>query len=496
MRINIISRIIAFCGFAIILSSCKKDYLETVPNGSVWDEEVLSTTQNAWTAINGIHRSLYTQYNSQQDQGGQSKNMIDMDMLGEDLVNPTTGNGWFIGTHRWLSHRNENSGSTPYFNFQFYYAIIDNANMIISKIDNASGPDADKKVIKGQALAYRAWSYFQMIQLYGNRYDKDAANDGLGLSLVLAPTKEQLPRSTVAEIYTQIVKDLDDAITALTGAPARANRSHINLNVAKGFRARVALAMQDWTAAAQFASEARQGLNLMSNAQYMEGFNNYTNTEWMWGSRQIADQTTYFYSFFAYMSANFNSTNIRTNPKAINSQLYSAISATDVRKGLWDPTGSNLTFPTPPGGARFPYMNRKFLSAGGSGSSIGDVPLMRVAEMYLIEAEANARAGQDAAAAAALFTLAKQRDPNYVLSTNTGAALVDEIMIQRRVELWGEGFRFYDLKRLNLPLDRTGANHNAAVASILTVPAGDKTWEFLIPRTELNSNPNCIQNPL
>lgn len=82
-------------------------------------------------------------------------------------------------------------------------------------------------------------------------------------------------------------------------------------------------------------------------------------------------------------------------------------------------------------------MNRKFLSGGGSGSSIGDVPLMRVAEMYLIEAEAKARAGgQDAAAAAVLFTLAKQRDPNYVLSTNTGQALIDEIMIQRRVELW------------------------------------------------------------
>lgn len=50
---------------------------------------------------------------------------------------------------------------------------------------------------------------------------------------------------------------------------------------------------------------------------------------------------------------------------------------------------------------------------------------------------------------------AKNRDASYTLSTNTGQALIDEIMVQRRVELWGEGFRFLDLKRLNLPLDRT-----------------------------------------
>lgn len=487
---------LALSVLTLILPSCKKDYLETSPTDQVAQGDIFKTTANAWNAINGIHRSLYIQYNSRQDQGGQSKNMIDMDVLGEDLVFPTTGNGWFITTYRWTDHRNENAWS-PYFNFQFYYDIIANANMIIANIDNASGPDADKKVIKGQALAYRAWSYFQMIQLYGKRYDKTTANDGLGLTLVLAPTTEKLPRSTVAEVYTAIVNDLNAAITDLTGAATRANASHINVNVAKGLRARVALAMQDWTTAAQMASEARQGFSLMSTAQYLQGFNNYTNPEWMWGSRQVADQTTYFYSFFAYMSADFNSTNIRTAPKCINSVLYNAITATDIRKSLWDPTGTNVAFPTPPGGARFPYMHRKFLSGGGSGSSIGDVPIMRVAEMYLIEAEAKARAGgQDAAAAAALFTLAKQRDPDYALSTNTGQALINEIMIQRRIELWGEGFRFYDLKRLNLPLDRTGTNHSAAVATTLSVPAGDKQWEFLIPRTELNTNSNCVQNPL
>ena len=495
MRKIINSSLLIIAGLAI-LSSCKKSYLETSPTNAVSQDDIFKTTTNAWNAINGIHRSLYVQYNGRQDQGGQSKNMIDVDFMGDDLVSPTTANGWFITTYRWLDHRNEN-GWTPFFNYDFYYGIITNANMIIANIDGASGPDADKRAIKGQAFAYRAWSYFQMVQLFGKRYDKTTPNDLPGVPLVLAPTTDKLPRATVAQVYTQIVSDITAAITNLTGATARTNASHLNVNVAKGLRARVALAMQDWTTAAQFANEARQGFSLMTTAQYTQGFNNYTNPEWMWGSHQQADQTTFFYSFFAFMSADYNSTNIRTGPKCINSLLYNTISATDIRKTLWDPTGSNVSFPIPPGGARYPYMNRKFLSAGGSGSSIGDVPIMRVAEMYLIEAEARARAGgDDAAAANLLFTLVKARDPNYVLSTNTGAALINEIMRHRRVELWGEGFRFYDLKRLNLPLDRTGSNHVPAVASTMSVPAGDKLWEVLIPRTELNSNPNVTQNPL
>jgi hypothetical protein len=141
-------------------------------------------------------------------------------------------------------------------------------------------------------------------------------------------------------------------------------------------------------------------------------------------------------------------------------------------------------------------MNRKFRVAN-TALSIGDVPLMRASEMFLIEAEAQARNGQDAPARQALFTLAKQRDPNYVISGNSGQALINEIMIQRRVELWGEGFRFYDLKRLNEPLDRTGANHNASLIGVSQVPAGDITWQFLIPQSELNNtNGVVVQNPL
>jgi len=124
---------------------------------------------------------------------------------------------------------------------------------------------------------------------------------------------------------------------------------------------------------------------------------------------------------------------------------------------------------------------------------------MRSAEMHLILAEAYARSGgQDAAARTALFALVSKRDLTAVLSTNSGQALIDEIMVNRRVELWGEGFRYLDLKRLHLPLNRNAVPNyvSTSVNDVMFIPAGDNRFLFLIPRDEMNNNPNIgPQNP-
>ncbi|MBK1440846.1 RagB/SusD family nutrient uptake outer membrane protein [Parapedobacter sp. ISTM3] len=477
------------------LSACDKEFLETAPTNQVATGDAFSTTNNAWAALNGVHRILYSQIFGRQAQGGQSGNMMYMDVLGEDVVFSSSANSWFRDDYRWIAHRLSTSDITKY-NYLFYYVVIGNVNMILANIDGAEGPEADKAAIKGQSLVYRAWSYFQMVQLYGKRYVAGGDNSGLGVPLVLEPTTAITPRATVEAVYAQINTDLDEAMGLLQGY-SRANKSHFDLNVAKGIKARVALAQQNWPIAAQMAREAREGYTLMSHTDYLSGFNNYNNQEWMWASHIQSDQTNYFYSFFAYMSNNYNSTAIRTNPRLIFSVLYDQIADTDIRKQLWDPTGENVEeFPTPPNGSRYPYYSRKF-SVADPGMSIGDVPYMRGAEMILVEAEALARNGQDADAAEVLFELASNRDPEYTLSINRGQALVDEIMFQRRAELWGEGFRFYDLKRTNSPLDRNGGNHNGSYTNgVFDVPAGDIRWEFLIPQDEINNtNGVVVQNP-
>ncbi|RYE36279.1 MAG: RagB/SusD family nutrient uptake outer membrane protein [Sphingobacteriaceae bacterium] len=492
--------IYSFCAMmiaSITISSCKKEFLETVPTDQVAAASVFTTTTNAAAAMNGVYRLMYIQY-ADQGQGGESSVMIDMDMLGEDLVNPTVGNSWFINMYRYVDTRNVSAAQTA-FVYRYYYRLISNVNAIIEGIETATGTDAEKSAIRGEALTIRAYAHFKLVQLYAERYAAGGANTQLGIPINITTAVQKLPRSTVAEVYTQINKDLDAAITNLSNAPARLNKSHINLSVAQGMKARVALTMQNYALAATLAVQARTnalpgGIGLMSNTDYLAGFNNLTNSEWMWGINQIADQGTFFYSFFAYMSVNFNSTNIRSNPKCINSSLYDQIATTDVRKNLWDPTAKNTAFAVPPSGTRFPYMNRKFL-ANSSSNSYGDLPFMRLAEIYLIEAEANARQGKDADAQTALYTLAVKRNLSYVKSTNTGTNLINEIMLQRRSELWGEGFRFTDLKRLNLPLNRNGANHVASVAVVFDIPIGDQRWQWLFPQDEINANNLIVQNP-
>ncbi len=481
--------------FGMISTSCENVYLDTTPTASIDAGSAYSTTKNAAAAINGIYRSFIVRYLSSQGHSGHPAMMIILDHLGEDMVLGTTAASWHVGETRWTAHRSDVNVLSQ-FPYEMYYRIIGNANIGIANIDKAVGPAADRNTLKGEALALRAFGYFNLVQLYGKRYNAAAKpNTQLGVPLVLEPSTEGKARNTVEEVYTQINKDLAEAAALLSSS--RVNKSHINLNVVKGLQARVALVQQDWANAAKFAAEARAGYQPMNATQYQDGFADITNPEWMWGFDHLEDQTEYFGAYHSYISCNYNSTVIRTYPKVINNLLYKQIPATDVRSKMWveSPTATNSI--VPPGGVRPKFLNQKFRLPGvPSTSAQGDVPYMRAAEMYLIEAEAKARLNDAAGASKVLFDLIKTRDANYVQSTSTGNALLEEILLHRRIELWGEGHRFLDLKRMNAPLNRNGTNAIASVALLFDVAPGDVRWEFLIPRREINANPAVVQNPL
>jgi hypothetical protein len=488
--------LIIFAFFLSMISfSCETTYLDTTPTASIDAGSAYATTKNAAAAVNGIYRSFIVRYLSSQGHSGHPAMMIILDHMGEDMVLGTTAASWHVGETRWTAHRSD-VNTLVQFPYEMYYRIIGNANIGIANIDKAVGPAADRNRLKGEALALRAFGYFNLVQLYGKRYESRAKpNTQLGVPLVLEPTTEGKPRNTVEEVYAQINKDLADAALLLTAS--RINKSHFNLNVVKGMQARVALVQQDWANAAKFAAEARAGYAPMNATQYLDGFQDIANPEWMWGFDHLEDQTEYFGGYHSYISCNYNSTVIRTYPKVINNLLYKQIPATDVRSKMWVETPTAANSIVPPGGVRPKFLNQKFRLPGTpSTSAMGDVPYMRAAEMYLIEAEAKARLNDAAGASQVLFDLIKTRDAAYVKSTNTGQALIDEILVHRRVELWGEGHRFLDLKRTNAPLNRNGTNAIASIALLYDVAPGDARWEFLIPRREINANPAVTQNPL
>ena len=486
-------------GLLIIPQSCSKEFLETAPTDQLSGNLVFSSVKGAWGALNGVHRTMYIQYNSSQAHGGMAGMYLYIDMLGSDIVFNTTANGWYLGTYRWVDHRNDRSSMVLYWTN--IYRMMSNINQIITQIDAIPGADAEKKAIKGQALTYRAWGHFMLVQLYAQRFVPGGANSHPGVPYMETVTFEGQKRNTVAEVYTKINADLAEAITLLEGY-SRPNKSHINKSVAQGIQAQVALVQGNWAQAATSANAARQGYSFMSAAQHLEGYSKQNNPENLWASYVQEDQTMYFYSFYAYMSNNFNSTAIRQSPKSINKDLYNKISSTDIRKGFWYPNAVADKQPfVQSTGVRFNYMNSKF-QAVSSADGRGDFPWLRVAEMYLIEAEALARqTGKEAQARDVLFLLAKNRDPQYTLSTNSGQALIDEILTQRRIELWGEGRNWTDLKRLNLPLVRpTAANagqgsHVESFAVKVTEPAGSNNWVWMIPKAEVDTNKELEQNP-
>lgn len=488
--------LIIFAFFLSMISfSCEKTYLDATPTASIDAASAYATTKNAAAAVNGIYRSFVLRYLSSQGHSGHPAMMIILDHMGEDMVLGTTASGWHVGETRWIAHRSD-VNTMAQFPYELYYRIIGNANIGITNIDKAVGPAADRNRLKGEALALRAFGYFNLVQLYGKRYEARAKpNTQLGVPLVLEPTTEGKPRNTVEEVYTQINKDLADAALLLTAA--RINKSHFNLNVVRGLQARVALVQQDWANAAKFAAEARAGYQPMNATLYLDGFQDLSNSEWMWGFDHLEDQSEFFGGYHSYISCNYNSTVIRTYPKVINNLLYRQIPTTDVRSRMWVETPTAANSIVPPGGVRPKFLNQKFRLPGTpSTSAMGDVPYMRAAEMYLIEAEAKARLNDAPGASKALFDLIKTRDASYVQSTKTGDALLGEVLIHRRVELWGEGHRFLDLKRTNAPLNRNRTNAIASVVLLFDAAPGDVRWEFLIPRREINANPSIIQNPL
>ena len=342
--------------------SCKDDYLDTLPTASVDANAAFATTKNATSAINGIYRAMMVRYQGSQGYFGYPAMMIMQDILGEDLVFSNSSNSWHFNEGRWTVHRSD-TGNLSEMPYDMYYRLIGNANLAIANLADAAGSQEDRDRLMGEALGIRGFAYFNLVQLYGKRYDAATKpNAQLGVSLVLEPTTQGLPRNTVEEVYAQINKDLTEAVALLPSA--RAAKSHINKEVASGLLARVALVQQRWTEAATYASAARKGFTLMSIAQYQDGFSDVGNPEWMWGFDHIEDQTEYFGAFHSYISDNFNSSVNRQTPKVMNSLLYNKIPETDVRAKMWvkAPTATNSV--APPGGGAGTVHGAKIPPAG------------------------------------------------------------------------------------------------------------------------------------
>jgi len=528
----------------ITVTSCSDDFLETKPTDAIASADALATADNMALILNGLHRLQYAQAQTILSGGSSYRSgnhyWIPLDdLLAGNVVHTASANNLnWQNDMQWISHNLETSRTSEQLWYQRYH-VIASANAIINKgTDGSITLDGNLKAILGQAYAYRAYAYLSLVQHYAKGYlvGTPASDPGVPLLFASEAPFTSAPRSTVEAIYNQCKEDINNSISYFEGATARSTGtadalSQLNIDVAYGLKARIALNSGDWRTAADAAVLARQNYPLMDESDYYSGFNTTLLPEVMWGSNVIATETTYFRSYFYLMSNTFNGSQVRNNPKIIDKRLYAQIPDTDYRQGLFlkdapNTNGSaanglggwaNNTNPLYPTEAAFdaererledvygwtsrhnahPYMHVKMRNKNPGTTDPDDIIIMRSSEMYLIEAEAEAMLNNVTAAQNALRPLGEERDSAYDVTVyNTKELLMEHIKFQRGLELWGEGFGYTDKIRWNEGIDHAANGGSGASAVLYNAgfqqdkPSVNKEWLFKIPQTEIDANPN------
>ena len=537
---------------ALMISSCEKDFLETKPTDAISSADALATPANMSLIINGMHRTMYSQSQTVLPGGNTARAnehyWVPMgDNLGGGLIHSASANnlGW-RDEARWISHTQETSLTTRIL-WYHRYNIIANANAIINKIEEGELADTPElREIAGQAYAYRAYAYMSLVQHYAKGYliGNPSTDPGVPLLFSSDAPFTSAPRSTVQEIYDQIASDLDEAISNFENATPRPtgsafHKANLNIDVAWGLKARMALATGDWATAADAAVKARQNYPIMGESDWKAGFNTTLLPEVIWGSNVITTETTFFRSYFYLASNTFNGSQVRNNPKIADRRLIDRIPDTDYRKDMFliDAPNSNLSASNGMGGwanntnplytteeefeaeidrlaatwgwtsrhNTHPYMHVKLRQKIPGGIEPDDIIYMRSSEMYLIEAEAKTMMNDIAGAQEALRPLGEERDSAYdVTQYDTQEKMMEHIKFQRGIELWGEGFLFQDKIRWDDPIDHA-ADGGSGASQVLYQdgffqdrPSVNTDWVFKIPQAEIDANPNLgpeDQNP-
>lgn len=492
-------------------------------SGTLLAQQVKETTSILPERADATYSGMYTRLGSpysvlgsgRPDDFGFIMIPFSSDLEAADILIADSGYNWFSVCGE-LSSRNANYAN-PYIRYAAPYNTIADANSVITSYPaDTDNPDIIAKV--AQAKAMRAYAYLSLAPYFQFAYD--IASDKPCVPLVTEETTDftNNPRATVAEVYEQILSDLNYAIEKLEGY-VRPDKAKIDQQVAYGLRARAYLNMARYAEAAADAEKAAEGYTPASIEEVsVPSFKDVNEHNWIWGydmTTETAKSGLYATSSSWIRSFSGESYSAATQTYSrINILLYNKIPDADVRKGWWvdenleSPLLEGLAWPgfddvanaDDGGNSKLPYLaytNVKF-GCNTIGTTVNDEdwPFMRVEEMILIQAEGYAKSGNEAKAKQILNNfVSTYRFPGYNCD-NTGRSLSDEIWFQRRLELWGEGFANNDTRRLHKPLVRfhEGEDSNFPANFRFNMTADDGWWLLRFPQSETNTNLAIIDN--
>lgn len=474
---------------AIMFSGCSKDFLERTPTDDIAAEDLANAVEQDPELLNGNVAGLYTTMfetgtggTTGHDDFGQKGFDIVMDMISSDMVLAGVNYGWYSGIARYTATVDftQNAVYTPW---RYYYRIIFAANTVI---DALGGTDAEQETdetrwIMGQAKAMRAYAYFYLANIYSRE------GYGTGQELILPMYTNTVdpnqPLSSAQDVYNLIVSDLEQAITYLDNFQ-RASKDQVDKYVAEGLLAYALAARgtnEDLNRVVTLTEDIINGggFPLTTREQAVGGFNDITTGSWIWGVDLTLDNGLDLVSWWGQVDLFTYSYAWVGDQKTIDLGLYAKIRSDDIRKTQfeeeydWSPTNKFYAPGKVIGGQR--YIETDYI-------------YQRVDEMYLLNAEAHAKLGNDGAAISRLKELLALRvDDMSYLDALSGQSLQDEIYLQTRIELWGEGKSYLAMKRNKATITR-GSNHIFHAGESFNYNAAELSMP--IPQAEILNNPN------
>lgn len=431
--------------------------------------------------------------------------------IAADQLNASANYGNRFGfVHRWTDLIADNYDIRDYY--QGYYSGLNNVNVAIQGFEGIVPANAEEetqlKEYKGVAHLIRAYYYFQLNARFAKAYNPTTASTDLSVALVLAPDINANPtRSTVKQVYDQILADLAIAKTNLAGKAGVVNANSLNIDVATALEARVKLYMQDWNAA-KLASET-----LISGNKY-KLYTTADGLKKMWHNDE-GNEVIFapFVSINELPNTNASYIGLITSnntfaPDYLPSKwVINTFDDSDFRKDIYFMTSNKVALG---GGVHTATLINKYpgnptLRNATAATNYAHSPkVFRIAEFYLIAAEAAYRIQDETAARNHINTLRVARGLVALSSSVSGTNLLNEIKAERFRELAFEGFRFEDLKRwgegftrrepqtspINFPLLETAADFTTK-----SVSANDLKFTWAIPDRDIVANPNMVQNP-
>lgn len=567
MKKNIIFGSLLGLSAAGMLSSCADDYLDKMPITEIGTDVAMGTTQAAKMSVLGMARAMYTQYYDLSYPRGCSGegtfNAAYSDALGPD--DASIFHMYELGMN-WYPWKSMALQTSTYCQsaWMYCYNFVGQANTIIDNIANAEGEEAERQFIEAQARTFRAFGYIKALQYFGPRWQD--SNNGAKAAVVLRKESGTgpAPLGTMQEVIDFIYEDLSTAEKLYAESNLSRGASYEpDIYVAYGLHARAALLCQDWATAKTMAHNARQGREVMSMDEYFAGFM-VENNEYMWTN---FDNDIYYSSPGSWFSCNGSYPSNWEVGFSVNIDLYNQLDANDLRRKLyfmpdrvadvaaipgyeevaslteadfWDSNNvivsevncvnSDIMYKMASGFVQFAANNNPYsgisdmvrwpysvepkaeptsMNLGASVKmwsygyySDSAYPYMRAAEMYLTEAEAAYMSGDETTAKECLAAVNSKRIPGYSCA-NSGEALLNEIRVTRRIELWGEGFNFPDFKRWNLPFEKrafvagdpTSGNTPPTYAFSVTTDMNNG-WRLAIPQQEIDANPGIDRSQL